>query len=300
MDKNGVSIIICTYNRADLLTECLESFVTQTIFPANMEIIVVNNNSTDNTEAVVETFKGKLTGLSCVNETNIGLSYARNRGVKESVYDWVCYMDDDAKAHKNYVERLFYVMNNCNYDGFGGMFYPWYRSPKPAWLSPEFGKMTLLRTTLGPLAKGKTVAGGICAFNKEKLLKAGGFPNDIGMRGDVVGYGEENYLQDNMWANGDTIGFDPDWKMDHLVAEYKYTLSWHLKRNFGKGRDYQISKGSLSFIQKLIHLFRAIVIALVLGLKNLPRLFTSSTYYRQNWILDAVGYSYKMFGKISV
>lgn len=296
----GFSIIICTYNRAELLRHCLESFTKQTIHPVNVEFIVVNNDSTDNTEEVVAAFVNRLPSLQSVVEKNIGLSYARNRGIEEAKYDWVCYMDDDAKAYPNFLERMFFIRNNFSFDGFGGMFYPWYRLPKPKWLPSEFGQMTLLRPAAGPLQKGKTVAGGICAFNKERLIKAGMFPVDIGMRGNIVGYGEESFVQEKLWEEGAVIGFDPEWKIDHLVAEYKYHTSWHLKRNFGKGRDFQISKGALTVWEKIMLWIRAIAFAPLLFIKFLPKLLLNKKYYRENYFLDSLSYSYKLFGRASV
>ena len=297
---NGVSVIICTYNRRDFLEHCLRSFTGQTIQPENLEFIVVDNNSSDDTISIVKKYTGKIHSLTVVTESKIGLSHARNRGLHEAKYDWVCYMDDDAIAHKDFIERLFYVINHYSFDGFGGMFYPWYFTPKPKWLSSDFGKMTMLRSTTGELSKGKTVAGGICAFKKDLLIQVGEFPVDIGMRGNIVGYGEENYVQNKLWENGAVIGFDPSWKMDHLVADYKYTVGWHLQRHFAKGRDYQITAGKLSVMQKIKLGVRAFGMVIILFVKNFFRWIGKKNYYWQNYILDTLSYTYKLFGRISV
>ena len=300
LSKSGFSIIVCTRNRASLLSDCLESFITQTSCPENVEFIVVDNNSSDTTKEVTLSFRSRFPRLRYILEETIGLSAARNRGMHESAYDWVCFMDDDALAHKDFIERMFFIKNNFSFDAFGGMFYPWHRTQKPKWLSEEFGKMPLLRKDIGTLDNTLFVAGGICAFNKEKAMKAGGFPLDIGMRGDIVGYGEENYLQTKMRENGDTIGFDPDWKIDHLVAPYKYTVSWQLQRHFGKGRDKQISKGKpISFLNKCGLMARALLSALFSLLKNLPRLFRKN-YFLQNYIIDSLSYFYRVWGSVSV
>lgn len=296
---HGVSIVICTHNRSVYLRKCLTSFTHQSLMPSNVEFIIVDNKSTDDTNSVALSFKDDLPGLHCVREENVGLSFARNRGIAESKYDWVCYMDDDAKAHYNYMERLFDLMDNHTFDGFGGMFLPWYEHNRPKWLRDDFGKMTMLRKDIGPLTKGKTVAGGICAFKKSWLIKAGYFPTDIGMRGNIIGYGEETILQNRMQDAGAVIGFDPSWQIDHLVAEYKHQLSWHLKRSFGKGRDAQIIKGSLSLFQKLFLLSRGLAVAGFSMLKNVVRL-RNSGYYWQNYMLDSVGYLYLMAGRVSV
>ncbi len=296
---HGVSIVICTHNRAKYVQQCLSSFTRQILMPSNVEFIVVNNNSSDDTEQVVAGFQNLLPGLKCVHEKNIGLSFARNRGIHESKFDWVCYMDDDAKAHPDYMERLFELMNNHSFDGFGGMFLPWYEHSKPKWLSGDFGKMTLLRNDIGPLPKGKTVAGGICAFKKMWLIQAGYFPTDIGMRGNIIGYGEETILQNKMQEAGAIIGFDPSWKIDHLVAGYKHTLKWHLKRSYGKGRDAQIVKGPLPFHQKIFLFIRGVAVSTFSLLKNSLRL-ANTNYYRQNFIIDSLGYFYMIAGKLSV
>ncbi len=296
---HGVSIVICTHNRANYLKQCLESFLSQTIMPENVEFIVINNNSTDETDSVATTFHNKLPGVRCVNEKNIGLSFARNRGINESKFDWVCYMDDDGKAHQDYMQRLFDLVENYSFDGFGGMFLPWYEHSKPKWLSDEFGKMTLLRKDIGPLQKGKTVAGGICAFKKSWLIHAGYFPTDIGMRGNIIGYGEETILQNKMQEAGAVIGFDPNWKIDHLVAEYKHKLNWHLKRSFGKGRDAQIIHGAMPVFKKFALFVRGIAVALFSLCKNCIHLLKPG-YFWQNYILDSFGYLYLIAGKVSV
>jgi len=283
------------------LKTCLQSFIAQNQVFEHIEYIVVDNQSTDDTKEVTISFQNNLKNLHYVFEEKIGLSHARNKGVEASKHNWVCFMDDDALAHADFNEVMMETINKNLFDGFGGMFYPWYRSPKPKWLSSIFGQMPLLRNDIGTLPNNQHVAGGICAFKKQHLLKAGGFPPDIGMRGNVVGYGEENYLQDKMRANGDIIGFVPNWKMDHLVAEYKYTLKWQLKRFIGKGRDKQLSTGKkLNPIQKLILCSRAIAVLLLYSFKLLPKLLFNKNYYFQNYIIDVLNYPSITYGKLTV
>ena len=298
---NGCSIIICTQSRSTLLKSCLDSFNSQNQVFENIEYIVVDNQSTDDTKEVTISFQNNLNNLHYVFEEKIGLSHARNKGVEVSKYDWVCFMDDDALAHADFNQVMMETINKNIFDGFGGMFYPWYRTPKPKWLSPIFGQMPMLRNDIGTLPNNQHVAGGICAFKKQHLLKAGGFPPDIGMRGNVVGYGEENYLQDKMRANGDVIGFVPNWKMDHLVAEYKYTLNWQLKRFIGKGRDKQLASGKkLSFIKKILLSFRAIAVLFFYCFKLLPKVLFNKNYYFQNYLLDVLNYPSMLFGKLTI
>ena len=300
MNMKGCSIVICTQSRADLLVSCLQSFTQQSIGYDQLEIIVVDNASTDETANVCKQFMEKHAFIRYALEENIGLSHARNRGVQESIYNWVCFMDDDAKAHVDFNEVLMKTIEANLFDGFGGMFYPWYRTQKPHWLPKTFGQMPMLRTDRGVLKNNDYAAGGICAFNKEKLLLCGGFPPELGMRGNVVGYGEENYLQDRMREKGFVIGFEPAWKMDHLVAEYKYTLNWQLKRLVGKGRDKQISSGKkLVLAQKTMLLLRAATVLVYYTLKFMPKWIMKKDYYWQNYFLEVMTYPGLVWGRVT-
>lgn len=298
--KEGVSIIICTYKRNEVLFYCLDSFTKQSsALPANMELVVVDNANDRATKETAEAFQNLIPNLRYVTEYRTGLSYARNKGVTAASYNWVVFVDDDAKVHTDFVERMFHVIGHYDFDVFGGMFYPWHRSPKPCWLPEDFGKLNMVRSSTGPLRFGQTVAGGIAAYKKEKLIEAGLFPEDIGMRGNTVGYGEEDYVIRKMWQNGCVAGFDPHWKMDHLVAEYKYSLRWHFKRSFAKGRDAQIKSGRLNFFKKAGLVARAFITVPYLLLRNIV-FFRGSGYYFQNYLLDSLRHSLRIFGKVSV
>ena len=80
-----LSVIVCTYNRCDLLTGCLQSLGDQRLSPARFEVVVVDNNSTDDTAAVVEHHQARLANLRYVFEPIQGLSHARNRGAAAAV-----------------------------------------------------------------------------------------------------------------------------------------------------------------------------------------------------------------------
>jgi glycosyltransferase involved in cell wall biosynthesis len=298
--EEGVSIIICTYNRASILQHCLQALLQQTVTPNNVEVIVVDNLSTDNTKAVITSFQNQIIEVRYEVATVQGSSAARNKGVAVSKFNWVCFLDDDAKPHPDFVERLFYIKNNYSFDGFGGMFYPWYIQPKPKWLPIQYGAMPQLLPQVGPLTGKATVAGGICAFNKQKIIEVGLFPTEVGMKGNKQGYAEEDVLQLNLLKNGGIIGFDPLWKIDHLVAPYKYKVSWHLQRSFAKGRDYQLTKAfePLPFGKRCSLLFRTLLQIPYLMVRFLPALLFKKNYYWQNYCLHVLSHPFKIAGKL--
>jgi glycosyltransferase involved in cell wall biosynthesis len=293
-----ISIIICTHNRANIISYCIDSFVSQSASQDLFEIIVVDNGSIDNTKEIVNTFNTKVKNLRYVFEEHIGLSHARNRGFEEAKFDWVSYVDDDAKAYPDYVERVLWVIENHNFDCFGGRFFPWYLHPKPKWLPEEFGEFPLLRKDTGPLPSNKDVAGGVIVFRKAILNEVKGFPISLGMSGNMVGYGEENWVQEQMRKRSYTIGFDPFLKIDHLVAEYKYNLKWHFKRQYAKGKAERLLSVNVRG-NEIVSLMWAIGVTFKECFRNSKKLIFNRNYYYQNYMLDSFSYLIKTIARFS-
>lgn len=95
MDK--ITIVICTYNNAPSLARALANVEQQQACPCAWSLLVVDNNSTDNTAEVVEHYRerGRIPGLRRIVETTQGVAYARRRSILESETEWIAFMDDD-------------------------------------------------------------------------------------------------------------------------------------------------------------------------------------------------------------
>ena len=90
-----VSLIIPTFNRSLLLTKCLDSLVNQTYPITDYEIIVVDNNSIDNTFDIVNEYIKKYSNLRYFKEKKPGLVNARHTGAKNASFDYLIFTDDD-------------------------------------------------------------------------------------------------------------------------------------------------------------------------------------------------------------
>jgi glycosyltransferase involved in cell wall biosynthesis len=105
----GVSIIICCYNSAKRIIPTLEHLQKQKFdFQIDWEIILVDNNSSDNTIEVASNFWNTniATQLFIIKEPQIGQAYARNTGVKNAKYSILSYIDDDNWVPNNYVSTV--------------------------------------------------------------------------------------------------------------------------------------------------------------------------------------------------
>jgi glycosyltransferase involved in cell wall biosynthesis len=136
-----LSVVICTWNRAQSLRVALSS-LTRLVDPAgaNWEVVVVDNNSTDDTRAAVEEHRDALP-VRYVFEPRQGLSHARNRAVQEAGGDLIIFTDDDvrvdprwlaeyASAAQQYPEAAF----------FGGTIDLRFPGTPPRWLRNNLSK----------------------------------------------------------------------------------------------------------------------------------------------------------------
>jgi glycosyltransferase involved in cell wall biosynthesis len=103
-----VSVVVCTYNRAEYLRATLQSLarlVTEGLFA--YEIVVVDNASSDHTQQVIEECAAELhVPIRSVFEPRPGVSCARNRGVAEARFDWIAFFDDDQLADATWLLEL--------------------------------------------------------------------------------------------------------------------------------------------------------------------------------------------------
>jgi len=107
-DPGKVSIIIPTYNRAEVLERALKSVLTQTY--ENHEVIVIDDGSTDNTESIISKYSSKIRYFS---KLHAGVSAARNLGLEKSVGTWVCFLDsDDYWLPEKLKRQMTYISEN--------------------------------------------------------------------------------------------------------------------------------------------------------------------------------------------
>ena len=99
-----ISVIVPVYNVEEYLEECLESIQYQTY--TDIEVILVNDGSTDSSKEICERFCQADSRFRLINQENKGQSAARNRGVKESIGEYLMFVDSDDVINKNVLEVL--------------------------------------------------------------------------------------------------------------------------------------------------------------------------------------------------
>ena len=231
------SVVICTYNRVQLLTKALSSICSQTLDKAHYEIIVVDNNSNDGTREAVDEFCQRFTNVRYCFEPQQGLSYARNRGWQEARGTYVGYTDDDCKVPEQWLEVAKEIIEEVSPDVFGGPYYAFHTTSKPRWFKNSYGSHELGKEAR-VLRENEYLDGANIFFRRFLLACLGGFDTTLGMSGTTIAYGEETALLKQMRAAkpGQLIYFDPRLYVYHLVPPQKMSMAWIVRQRFATGR----------------------------------------------------------------
>ncbi len=239
-----ITLLVCTYNRAADLRELLESALAQeTHGKFTYEIVVVDNNSSDSTREVAESFitQGH-DNLRYFFEEKQGKSNALNTGlnsVRGAVY---IIADDDLILPKNYLSTVF--------DGFhahpdvsviGGKVLPLWKGEAPAWLTPEhwpaiamcdYGEDELHTDKHNDLC---LLAG---SFRLADVKAVGGYHQELGPSKGKIGATEDFDLFQRLYKAGRKGLYVPNLALYHKVEPERMTKAYHRRWHAGHGRFY--------------------------------------------------------------
>ena len=105
ISEDLITIIIPVYNVEQYLERCLESVIRQSY--KNLEIIIVNDGSTDSSLKITDEFKERDHRITVINQSNAGLSAARNTGIAASNGKYLSFVDSDDYIHRQFIELLY-------------------------------------------------------------------------------------------------------------------------------------------------------------------------------------------------
>ena len=223
----NLSVVVCTYNRVDYLIRALEHLRDQKgVSSDDYEVVVVNNNSPDDTESSVIQFladnglDGKWT---YVLEKNQGHTYSRNRGIQESSGKLISFIDDDAYVRKGYCRAIIdFFQSHPNVSAIGGKIIPLYESKEPRWMT-KYLLPLVAALDMGPTPKkfkhGKFPIGANMAYCADVFENYGLFNVELGRRGEGLEGGDEKDLIYRLRQGNELIYYSPDVCVDHVIPE---------------------------------------------------------------------------------
>ncbi len=242
-----ISAIVCTHNRERYLRECLESLFDQSINQSEYEILVIDNGSTDNTGAICREY-GERTNYRYIFEPVLGLSQARNTGLKEAKGQYVGYIDDDAVADREWLEKALESFGqNPEPDWVGGAVTLVWEEPPPEWLSESYysalGWVNWGDQPRYLQSEDEWLVGCNSLFKKASLEEIGGFDTRLGRKENLLLSGEEVQVHHKLKAGGGILYYHPDVHVKHHAAKERLTPEYFYKRYYWGGiTDYIMSR----------------------------------------------------------
>lgn len=234
------SVVICAYASArwPQIEEAIRSIEVQ---PTVDEVVLVVDH---NPELLERSRQAWPTHHVVANRFGQGLSGARNTGIIESAGDVIAFLDDDAVAVGDWMERLLEPFDQPGVGGVGGRVLPAWVAEQPPWFPSEF-LWVVGCSYVGQPERSTTIRnpiGANMAFRREVFERVGGFREEIGRVGTVPLGCEETELSIRAGAAGYTIVYQPDAIVHHLVPDSRGVVRYFLQRCLAEG----MSKATVS------------------------------------------------------
>jgi len=249
-----LDVIVPTYNRQDLLPLSLNSLFAADV-PAGLEVsvTVVDNNSTDGTRQVVESFKERFgERIQYCFEKQQGRSHALNAGINATSGDLVGIIDDDEEVDRNWINAAFEAFSTKDLDFIGGPYIPHWSATPPDWLPREYGgvvgwvdggdkEVPFDRNYPGILMGGNVV------LKRSILEKVGLYTTWLGRTDKGLLTGEDEELYGRLLASGAKGMYLPQMMIYHHVTPERLTKSYFRRWCFWRG----VSLGLLDRTRRL-------------------------------------------------
>jgi glycosyltransferase involved in cell wall biosynthesis len=267
----------------------LQCVCQQTLDGSEYEVIVVDNNSTDETATLSHLFAARYPNVRPCLETQQGISRARDRGWREARGEYVAYIDDDCcDVPAEWLAIAKEVIAHVSPTVFGGPYFALYKTAKPPWYKDRYASYE-------PYAQAQRLerADALCSGNLflrgDLFERIGGFNPDLGPVGQKLGYGEETELLNriHLMMPQAVIYYEPRLLLYHLVRPEKMTWPWIIDSYIARGRDsFFISpppKSKLRLLGRVVKYSLLLLFSLPFGL-----LFRNRKQYPyfQNFLLE--------------
>ena len=239
------TVLICTYNRARLLAQTLDTLAAVEVRPdLRWEVLVVDNNSSDETRELVERRAAAYPApLRYLFEKRQGKAYALNTGIAASAAQIVVFVDDDVRIGRHWLEAgVRPLLERDDIDYTGGPAHGTWEAPPPDWLSADPGRVW------GPVAlvdygrdefifeeRHRIPLGVNMAVRRTLIDRVGGFHLALERKGtSLMGQGQAEFFFRTRAAGARGL-YVPRMSLRHFVPAHRLTRRYHLRWWYWKG-----------------------------------------------------------------
>jgi len=239
ISKVRLTVAVITYNRARFLRETLAALARQDVPAADWELLVIDNNSADDTAQVVASFGTARPSPRHIVELKQGLDHGRNRAVAEAQGEIVVLVDDDILMESDWLARLtepFSSRDGIRIGVIGGEVVPIFPDGLPAWLDRAHRPLGF-RADAGPLPPGQSPMGANFAFPKAVLDRLGGFDTVLDRQGSALFGGGDTEMIRRVRKAGFEVWFAPAAAVRHQMPAARLTMAYALRHAFDSARS---------------------------------------------------------------
>jgi glycosyltransferase involved in cell wall biosynthesis len=240
-----VTVAIPTYNRADFLRQTLLGIAEQQFPREHFEVLVIDNNSTDNTRDVVAEFSGARPAPRYVREAKQGLDYARNRAIAEARGEIILFGDDDILVRPDWIAQMA-VPLIADAEGrvigaVGGEVIPVFPHGLPDWVK-EWHAPLAFRADTGPIETRHSPMGANLAFPKWIFEELGMFHTALDRAAGNYFSGGDSEMIRRVRAAGYTVWFAPAAAVRHQMPANRTTFKYATRHAFDSARSRVIDR----------------------------------------------------------
>ena len=241
------TVVIPTYNRASSLRRALRSVVDLSISPELYEVVVVDNNSTDDTPQVVQDFLHSGVPIQYVKESRLSFTVARHAGANAAKGRILSYIDDDVVVDRGWLAAVIEVFEGDDAVGIvGGPILPVFEAEPPDWIKQYYPMSSWLSLLdRGPeIHETHDAYGPNFSVRKDVLQLVGGFPADtIGVESEgrpgvvekiYIGGGDVG-LCAKVEKAGYKVIYAPGALVHHVIPPVRLSKKWWHSRLAGEG-----------------------------------------------------------------
>lgn len=243
----NITVILCTHNRCGSLAKALES-VAASALPSSVEweVLVVDNNSPDQTRDVVEDYCRRFPGrFRYLCEPQQGKSHALNAGIREARGEILAFIDDDVVVESAWLQNLTAPLQEGGWAGAGGRILPAQIFSPPRWLALDgpysLGGALYAHFDLGdkPRELDRAPFGTNMAFRKRLFEKYGGFRTDLGPgpSREIPRFNEDTEFGRRLMKAGERLRYEPTAVVYHMVQPSRVRKDYFLTWWFDYGRS---------------------------------------------------------------
>jgi len=273
-----LDVIVPTYNRSRLLRRTISSLLNAPI-PADLQvtIIVVDNNSKDDTRDTVERFGAPGDrSLRYIRELNQGLSFSRNAGIAAGTAELVGFIDDDEEIDENWYRIIAREFHNSETQFIGGCYLGNWSAPAPNWLPEGYnaaiGIVSPKQRASYDAAFGRSLMGGNAIIRRSVFDRIGIYSTRLGRSGKGLLSEEDAEFLRRLRSNSIKGVYVPELVIYHYIPEERLTRSYHRRWVFWRAVSQGIvARDSVAQERSLFGIPRYRVGAAVRGILKLIR-----------------------------